>query len=284
MIKVMHGIALVCLLCGTLQPVFTGRRASAAEVADGRTPEGEGPISVAALPFRNASADEQLGPLADAIGDMLMVRLSAAEGLAFVERAALDKLLAEHELSAIASPADQVRLGRMVGARFVLTGSVTAVGDKLQITAHLLDVASRRVARSAKVTAEIDRLVQSTDELARELTDAVNWKLPELTQDQIDKSPEASLYFMRGLGYHRAGMPERAATQFMKTLAVDPGHARARFWSAMTFLDQDQHGHAKIEFARFLERFGQHPLAPRAKELLKQCEAQTTEPREGGPP
>ena len=195
-----------------------------------------------------------------------------------------DKLLAEHELSASASPADQVRLGRMAGAQFVLTGSLTAVGDKLQISAHLLDVATRRVAQSAKVTSEMDRLLQPIDKLAHELTDAVNWRLPELTRDQIDKSPEASLYFMRGLGYYYAGMPQHATTQFMKTLAVDAGHARARFWGAMTFLDQDQYDHAKIEFTRFLETFGQHSLAPRAKELLKRCEAETSEPREGGLP
>ena len=76
---------------------------------------------------------------------------------------ALTKLLAEHELSATVSPADQVRLGRMAGAQLVLTGSVTAVGGKLQISAHLLDVATRRVAQSAKVTTEIDRLVQPTN-------------------------------------------------------------------------------------------------------------------------
>ncbi len=79
-------------------------------------------------------------------------------------------------------------------------------------------------------------------------------------------------------------MPEHATAQFMKTLAVDPGHARARFWAAMTFLDQREYGHAKIELARFLETFGQDSLAPRAKELLKQCEAAMSQPREGGQP
>lgn len=240
--------------------------------------------TVAALPFQNASGEERYAPLAAAVGDMLMARLSDAEGLVFVERTAIDKVLKEQAFSAQTGAAEQARVGRLVGARFVLVGSVTAAGNAIQIAAQLLEVASARVARSAKVTAQGDRLVQAVDDLARSLTEGLNLKLPVLAEAEIDKSPEASVHFMRGLGYYYAGMPEEAAVQFLKALAADPSHAEARYYSGMNYFDQAEYEHARIEFTRFLQQFGDHRLAGRAREMLRQCEAKLGHPTEGGTP
>ncbi len=250
--------------------------------AIGRT--AEPPITVAALPFHQASAKESNAPLAEAIGDMVVARLSAVEGLVFVNREAIDKVLAEHELALATSGADRARLGKIVGARFVLTGSVTAAGDEFQLSVSLLDVATARVARSAKVTANGDRLMESIDKLARELVGELKLKLPELTADQIDKSPEASLHFMRGLSLYFATLPDDAIVEFMKALAIDPFHAPARFWNGMSYFDQGEYDHARLEFSRFLKQFDRHPLAARAKDLLGQCEAHLSKPRKGVSP
>ena len=244
---------------------------------------GEPRTTIAALPFAEASADGRYAPLAEVIGDILMARLSDAEGLAFVERAAINKVLRELELSPRAEGADQTRLGRALGAQFILTGSLTSSGDGIQLAAHLLEVSTARVARSAKVTARAGDLVGSVDKLARELVGQFNVKLPELTQEQIDQSPEASLHFMRGLGYYYAGMSEYATTQFFKTLAIAPDHAEARFYNGMNYFERaEEYGHAKVEFTRFLKDFSDHQLARRAKEHLQQCETRLGNPTEGG--
>jgi TolB-like protein len=242
------------------------------------------PITVVVSPFSQASAKENYSPLAEAIGDMVMVRLSAVEGLVIVDRAVIDKVLKEQELSLLTSSADRMRLGRIVGAKFVLTGSVTAIGDEFQVNAHLLDVSTSRIARSAKVTARSDRLMGPIDKVIQELVGELKLKLPELTDEQIDKSPEANLHFMRGLGYYFAKMPDDAVVEFMKVMAIDPFHARARFWNGMAYYDQSEYDHAKLEFARFLNKFGQNPLAPRAKELLEQCEIKSSRLRQGESP
>jgi TolB-like protein len=244
---------------------------------------GESPVTIAALPFAEASADGRYAPLAEVVGDILMTRLSDAEGLAFVERAAIDEVLGELELSTTADAPAQARLGKAIGAQFVLTGSLTSSGDSIQLAAHLLEVSTTRVARSAKVTARGDELVNHVDKLARELIGQFNVKLPELTQEQIDQSPEASLHFMRALGYYYAGMSEHATTQFLKTLAINPDHAEARFYNGMNYFERvKEYGHARIEFARFLKKFGDHRLARRAKEKLQQCETGLGNPTEGG--
>jgi len=241
-------------------------------------------ITVAVIPFHQAAAKETYGPLAEAVGDLLVARLEAVDGVVFVDRAAIDKVLEEQKLALAASDADRLRVGKIVGARFVLAGSVVPAGDTFQINAHLLEVSTARVVRSAQVTARSDRLMEPLDKLARALAGDLNLKLPELTPQQIDKSPEASLHFMRGLGYYYAKLPDEAIVEFMKVLAIDPSHARARFFNGMAYFDQGEYEHAKLEFARFLKQFGQHEYVARAKELLDKCEAELKKPRNGDSP
>jgi len=272
--KLKHTLALALVVA------FVGGPLCRADASDG-----ESPITIAALPFAEASADGRYAPLAQVIGDILMTRLSDAEGLAFVERAAINDVLKELELSAAAGTADQARLGRALDAQFVLTGSLTSSGGNIQIAAHLLEVSTSRVARSARVGAQKDELFKSVDKLAQELVGQFSLELPQLTQEQIDQSPEAGLHFMRGLGYYYAGMPEHATTHFLKTLAVDPRHAEARFYNGMNYFERaEEYSHARIEFARFLKKFGDHRLASRAKEKLQQCETRLGNPNKGGQP
>lgn len=276
MFRRLSGLLLSCAFLSAWQPEL---------VAQDRPQRGDQPaVTIAALPFAGAAAGDRYAPLAEAIGDMLLVRMSGAEGLALVERSAIDKVLGEQELTARMGPDDQARLGKLVGARFVLTGSVTAVGEELQISASLLEIGTRRVARSAKVTARPDALVEPVDRLARDLTGGLNLRLPELSPAQIDRSPEANLHFTRGLGYYYAKMPERASAQFMKALAIDPRHARARFHGGINYFDQSEYGHARIELGRFVRQFGTHPLVPRARKVLAQCEARQREAGQGGSP
>ncbi|NQT85456.1 hypothetical protein HQ560_01750 [bacterium] len=256
--------------------------ASAAAAGQGAEPARK-TTTIAALPFRLAAPDERYALLAEAFGDLLMARLATVEGLVFVERSALDTVLAELDRTALMAPAEQARLGRMLGATFLLTGSLTAAGERLQIHAHLLEVATTRVARSAKATARADRVVEAVEALSRQLAERLDLDLPTLTPEQIDRSPEANLHFMRGLGHYFAGMPDHAIACFMKALASDPTHARARFWNGKTYFEQDERAHARIELDRFLEQFPKHPFVPQAQSMVTRC-ADTTDKKTGARP
>jgi len=264
----------------------TGAGAEPQAAPSGETRPGSEPeaITVAALPFRLATDEDRYAPLAAVLADLLMARLSAAEGLAFVERTAIEDVLREQELSALSEPAVRARVGRALGAQFVLTGSLARAGEEFRIDAHLLEVSTTRVARSAEFTARSNDLIEHVDKLARDLVGGLDLKLPPLTQEQIDRSPEANWHFARGLGYHYAGMHEHAATEFYEALAIDPGHAEARFSHAVNYFDQAEYGHARIEIARFLKQFSDHPLAPRARTMLGQCDAQLATADEGDTP
>ena len=237
-------------------------RASADETPRNRT------TTIAVIPLTNASDNQRLTPIAEAIADMLVVQLSRADTLSLVERTEIEKVLREQALTNSTKTDQPLRLGKVVGAQFVLSGSVLEVDGELLITAHLVDVASTRVAKSHKVRTRPDRLDRAVAQLSGDLMRGLDVELPELTAEQIDKAPEASLLFMRGLGLHFARMPDQAIVYFLKAMAIDPQHARARFWCGITYSEAGETEHARIELTRFLKQFPQHPLAPRAKQWL----------------
>ena len=224
--------------------------------------------TVAVIPFSNLSNDARLTPLAEAIADLLTVQLARAEGLALVERTDIDRVLREQALSTSTDNDPPLRLGKVVGAQFVLSGSVLEVNGELRIIGQVVEVSSARVVKSHKVTTRPDRVDQAVTWLSEDLMRGLDLELPELTDEQIDTSPEANLHFMRGLGLHFARMPDEAIVCFLKTLAIDPQHARARFWCGTAYAEADEPEHARIELTRFVKQVPQHPLAPRASKWL----------------
>ena len=240
--------------------------ASADEKALSRT------TKVAVIPLTNASDDSRLTPIAEAIADMLLVALSRADTLTLVERTEIERVIREQALTNSTKTNQPLRLGKVVGTQFVLSGSVLEVDGELLITAHLVDVASTRVVKSHKVRTRPDRLDRAVARLSGDLMRGLDVELPELTDEQIDKSPEANQLFMRGLGLHFARMPDQAIVCFLKTMAIDPQHARARFWCGITYSEAGETEHARIEMTRFVKQFPQHPLAPRAKQWLAESD------------
>jgi tetratricopeptide (TPR) repeat protein len=165
----------------------------------------------------------------------------------------------------------KARVGHLLGAKYILTGGVTVFEEKLRINAHLFEVETTRVARSEEAEGKIEDLLKPVSELAGKLGKDLDLKLPELKESEIDKSPEANLCFMRGLGYYYGSMPDHAIAEFMKALALKPDHARARYWNGVCYFDDKEYEHAKIEFDRFLKEFPKHEFAPRVKEMLEVC-------------
>jgi len=241
-------------------------------------------VVVAALPFRDSSPEEKYAPLAEAMGDMLVSFLSRAEGLVFVERASLDKVLKEQELSltGLIEEETKAKVGRLLAAQYILSGGVTVLDGKLRINAHLFEVETTRVARSEEAEGEVDDLMKPVSALAQKLGKDLNLELPELDESEIDKWPEANLHFMRGLGYYYGKMSDHAIAEFMKALALKPDHARARYWNGVCYFDDKEYDHAKIEFDRFLEEFPQDEVAPKVKEMLATCAMEIQKPTSAG--
>lgn len=124
-----------------LASVFWGGIAAASE-----------PTAITVWPFdsdvigQEALANERL--LAQEIlPDLLGAELSVSSRLRLVERQRLGEVLNEQKLGAsgLADQATRLRLGRLVGARWMVFGSYLRIGDSWQIDTRVVDVESSRI-------------------------------------------------------------------------------------------------------------------------------------------
>ncbi len=229
--------------------------------------------SIAVLPFRNSSARADLDPVAEGLGDLLVACAAKTPGVTFVERAALNKVLAEQKISlaGLVDEKTRVQVGRLLGAKYLVTGGMTVMGDKLKINAHLFEVETSRVVKSSEATGSFDTLIEMVQPLAADLMKGLGVELKPLSPGEIDRAPEANLHFMRGLGYYYGNLRNHAIAEFMKALALDPSHLRARWWNAACYYDLKEWDHAAVEYERFLKDFAKDPLAAEAARRLAQC-------------
>lgn len=231
--------------------------------------------TVAVLPFTNSTGRATYDDLAAQMGDFLAAALQASDRLTCVDRSALRKVLAEWKLAlgAAPAPADRQRVGRALGARFLITGGIALAEGRLKITAHLLEVESGRVLRSAEAEGTFDELLPLLQQVAATLTE-----LPIQPTRQADgapaaRSPQAQLHLARGLGYYYAGMFDFATGEFMKALAMTPQYAEARYWNARCYAEGGEPEHARVECRRFLADHPQDPLAGKVNDLLTRLDA-----------
>ncbi len=229
--------------------------------------------AVAVLPFHNSSNQPDLDPVADGLGDLLITCAQNTPGVTFVERVALDKVLAEQKISLAGLTDDKTKaqVGKLLGAKYIITGGLVMLDNKLTINARLFEVETSRVAKSSEATGTLDNLMETVQSLTVDLMKGIGIELKPLSAAEIDRSPEANLHFMRGLGYFYGNMKNQAISEFMKSLAIDPAQPRARWWNAACYYDQKEWEHAAIEYERFLKDFPKDASAVEAQKRLAQC-------------
>ena len=120
--------------------------------------EGNRPTTIAVLPFVNASPSAENEYFSDGITDELINALSKVEGLLVVSRTSA---------FAYKGKALDVRtIGGQLGVTVVLEGTVRRFGDRLRITAQLINVFDGRLLWSEKYDRAAEDLFQIQDEIA----------------------------------------------------------------------------------------------------------------------
>jgi tetratricopeptide (TPR) repeat protein/predicted Ser/Thr protein kinase len=123
------------------------------------------------------------------------------------------------------------RLGREVGAAWVVAGGYQRVGEAVRITARLTEVASGAVARTVKLDGPLGEIFALQDRIVRELVEG----LPGATA-AADASPEET-HVIEAYEAHAKGVVnlreespdalDRAIALFERAVAFDPAFARA---------------------------------------------------------
>lgn len=138
-------------------------------------------MAISVLDFQTSGDTELLGKLG--MDKLLLQEFSQAllnQGVTVVDRAILDKLLAELKLgsSELADPDTQLRLGRIMAARLITTGSFTGAGQNKAVSMRMIDTETTHIAYSStKRNITIDP-VSLAEEMATAVVKNVRDKYP----------------------------------------------------------------------------------------------------------
>jgi TolB-like protein/Flp pilus assembly protein TadD len=194
----------------------------------GRANAGEPHSSIAVLPFTNLSGDPGKDYFSDGMSEELLNLLARVPGLQVAART-----------SAFAYKGRNVdirEVGKELGVETVLEGSVRQAGDKVRITAQLIDTGTGFHLWSETYDRELKDIFAVQDEIAQAIVERLRIQLaPEEQQlAQRDQAPtqnvEAYEQYLQGRAiWKRRGEPNirSAIDLYQSALARDPAFARA---------------------------------------------------------
>jgi TolB-like protein len=211
---------------------------------------------IAVLPFRYAGSNADIAALADGLLE------DTARGLS---RFSYLRVIARSSTATYSSPPhDGGAIGKELGARYVLDGSIRQAGSTVRVAAQLVDAATGQHlwADTYDRRYDADRVFELQDELvprivstcgdrfgvlARSISEAVRDK------DSAQLTPYEAL--MRGFGYHHRLSPdEHAAARDVLERAVETSPANADCWAMLSWVYSHEFGHGFNPRAGSLDR------------------------------
>ena len=145
--------------------------------------------NVAISYFDNTSGTEEYNPLSKGLADMLITDLSNIKSLKIVEREKLETLLKEIELgdSKFIDPNTAQKLGKGLGAGYMLTGSFLIMGETMRIDARLVDVGTGEISMAEEITGEKDTFFELEKNLVNKIIATLNIDLSKTESRKVKK-------------------------------------------------------------------------------------------------
>jgi serine/threonine-protein kinase len=207
-------------------------------------PAAAGAVSVAVLPFRNLSPDRENEYFSDGMTEELINALAKVPGL---------RVAARTSSFAFKDKQEDVRaIGERLGVRSVLEGSVRRSGERLRVSAQLVDASAGYQVWSETYDRGASDVFAVQEEIARSIVERLKSKLGLATGEAIVRrgtdDPEAYNLYLKGRYFWNRRTLEscrRAITYFEQAIARDPGYAPAYAGLADAYV-----GRAKDEMAR----------------------------------
>jgi TolB-like protein/class 3 adenylate cyclase/Tfp pilus assembly protein PilF len=192
------------------------------------------PLSLVVLPFANLSNDPEQEYFADGITDDLTTDLSRFPGSLVIAR--------NTAFTYKGKPTDVKQIGRDLGVRYVVEGSVRRTGDQVQVNVQLIDTESGAHLWADRFDADRRDLANAQAEITVRLARSLNVKLvsAEVSRSEQRKAldPDARDFVMRGWDWlQRPRSPttlKEARQAFEHALEIDPRSNDARIGLART--------------------------------------------------
>lgn len=179
---------------------------------------------LAVLPFENLSGDPAQEYLSDGITEETIAQLAALnpDRLGVIARTSV--------LRYKGAPRDAARIGRELGAQYLVEGSVRRARERVRISVQLIDTATQAHLWAATYDRGIEDLLALEAEVGRSVAREIAVPLLAPARAARPLNPAAYDAFLRGLAHLRrlTGEAGRAARDaFQAAIRLDPGYAPA---------------------------------------------------------
>jgi TolB-like protein len=196
--------------------------------------------SIAVLPFQNLSGDPEQEYFSDGITEDIITELSRFGSLFVIARNSSFTFKGEM--------IDVSDVGRKLGVQYVVEGSVRKAGNRVRVTAQLVEAATGKHVWAERYDRDLEDIFAVQDEVVREIVAAVPGQIDAAALQRIQRRPIENLtaydLVLRGeqLRYQNWSSREADAL-FEKAVEIDPQCARA--------YSQLAHGHGYSIFSHF---------------------------------
>jgi TolB-like protein/class 3 adenylate cyclase/Tfp pilus assembly protein PilF len=148
------------------------------------------PLSIVVLPFANLSNDPDQQYFADGITENLTTALSRFADMFVISR--------NSAFTYRNKPADTKQIGRELGVRYVLEGSVQRSGSKVRVNAQLIDAATDAHLWAEQFDGDTADLLALQDDITRRIAITLNLEITAAEAVRPTQNPGAMDYVLRG--------------------------------------------------------------------------------------
>jgi adenylate cyclase len=210
--------------------------------AEGRQPSADAPLalpdkpSIAVLPFQNMSSDPEQEFLADGIAEDVITALSRYSSLVVIAR---------NSCFTYKGRAVEIRqVGRELGVRYVLEGSLRKAGNRIRVTAQLVEAETGNHVWAERYDRDLADIFAVQDEITEAVTTAIAPAIAQAERQRAMRRPPDSLdawaAYQRGLwhvGRFNAADNALAQTFFQRAIDLDSSFAAAYAGFARTCVE-----------------------------------------------
>jgi TolB-like protein/class 3 adenylate cyclase len=182
--------------------------------------------SIAVLPFDNMSGDSEQEYFADGVVEEIITALSRMPWLFVIAR--------NSSFIYKGRAVDVKEVGRDLGVRYVLEGSIRKAGERLRITGQLIDATTGAHLWADRYDGSLEDIFDLQDSVTSSVVGAIAPKLEfaeiERTKHKLTSSLDAYDYYLRGIAaFHQWAVEENAEalSYFYQAIEIDPEYASA---------------------------------------------------------
>jgi adenylate cyclase len=219
-------------LCRALEGKLGAPKAAAAAQAAAKRPV----FGICVLPFANMSGDPEQEYFSDGITEDIITDLSKVSALSIVSRNTAFSLKGKN--------LEMAQVARQTKATHVLEGSVRKAGNRVRITAQLIDVANDAHVWADRYDRDLNDIFALQDEISKAIVAALRLTLLPAEKRALEQrstnNAEAYKLFLMARQFSVMGNERHQASVVricQRAVELDPNYARA--WAAMALAQRE---------------------------------------------